>query len=620
MKNTKRFKALVGGFVLGFMLCVFTPLNTMISQKSTSKRIHVPQPVQQEQPVRYKSGIVWVKTSDNVFMKIPQWQIDQMKSLQQKDNPPVDASMITSGDLALVQKALNSASNSNEFEIFCDKLTQGEKTSLINNAFILEMQGLASLLMSYIFPKEIQAQMGASVIHQAGIIAPVIDYLKIDSVKRLLLSHTGIVHHAVFSPDGNRIVSAATGIKNNLILYNVLTGEEKSLFTGTHVVNDVVFSPNGQYIATIVFNSITLLDGSSGQKIKNISYPKYWVNGMVFSLDSNYILVSYFTNLKHFLILHDIKTDKRSEMFKDVNVPNFSEIILSLNGKYIVGGIGNKRNTERVILLDATTGRRIRAFQGLAIGKVSVAISPDSNYIVAGSSEGDEFIVWDVETAEKRAFLKGHDGVLKCVTFSPDGKYIVSGSSGNQNNLIVWDGKTGELLTKVEGFKNVHCVAFSPDGNYLLCGGEEGLKLLKFITPQILYFIATQLNLAQARFLYRLYLAKINNVSVIMDSKDLDYQLYLTLPKDVQQTVKEFFPFELASDIAEKEVQEKMNEYRSSLFHYKTYVFGKGSEKTHDEKMKAVKDVMSSLDKNSASYKACERLLLELEQEAAFDA
>ena len=93
---------------------------------------------------------------------------------------------------------------------------------------------------------------------------------------------------------------------------------------------------------------------------------------------------------------------------------------------------------------------------------------------------------------------------------------------------------------------------------------------------------------------------------MILDPKDLDYQLYLTLPTDVQKVIKVFLPFELASDIIEKQIQEKMNEYRLKFIK---------TDATPDDKIKTLKIVIQDLDKNSVTYKACERLLTEFMQQ-----
>ena len=108
-----------------------------------------------------------------------------------------------------------------------------------------------------------------------------------------------------------------------------------------------------------------------------------------------------------------------------------------------------------------------------------------------------------------------------------------------------------------------------------------------------------------------------NNMPVILDVKDLDYQIFKTLPADVQRVINAFLPFELASDFVEKEIQQKMKELKSSLFYTKGFFFGE-TEKTYQEKVKVIKDEMQKFDKNSVVYKACQRLLIELEKEVAF--
>lgn len=60
-------------------------------------------------------------------------------------------------------------------------------------------------------------------------------------------------------------------------------------------------------------------------------------------------------------------------------------------------------------------------------GVTSVAISPDSRYVAAGSL--DKIVrVWDVQTGHLLERLEGHKDSVYSVAFMPDGKTIVSGS------------------------------------------------------------------------------------------------------------------------------------------------------------------------------------------------
>jgi len=61
----------------------------------------------------------------------------------------------------------------------------------------------------------------------------------------------------------------------------------------------------------------------------------------------------------------------------------------------------------------------------------SVAISPDSRWVISGSSDGTARI-WDMVDATLQCTLVGHENVVSSVDFSPTGNYMACGS---------WDGK-----------------------------------------------------------------------------------------------------------------------------------------------------------------------------------
>jgi len=69
-------------------------------------------------------------------------------------------------------------------------------------------------------------------------------------------------------------------------------------------------------------------------------------------------------------------------------------------------------------------------------GVVSVAISPDGQYVAAGSMDA-VVRIWDVSTGQLVERLRGHWGGIRSVAFTPDGKGLVSGSS--DKTLKFWD-------------------------------------------------------------------------------------------------------------------------------------------------------------------------------------
>ena len=69
-------------------------------------------------------------------------------------------------------------------------------------------------------------------------------------------------------------------------------------------------------------------------------------------------------------------------------------------------------------------------------GITSVAISPNSQYVAAGSFD-TVVRIWDVSTGQLVERLCGHRGSVRSVAFTPDGKGLMSGSL--DKTLKFWD-------------------------------------------------------------------------------------------------------------------------------------------------------------------------------------
>jgi len=65
----------------------------------------------------------------------------------------------------------------------------------------------------------------------------------------------------------------------------------------------------------------------------------------------------------------------------------------------------------------------------------SIAISPDSQWIVSGSE--DNFVrIWDLCSAALQCTLKGHKGRVWSIDFCPTGNYLASGSEDGR--VVLW--------------------------------------------------------------------------------------------------------------------------------------------------------------------------------------
>jgi WD40 repeat protein len=75
--------------------------------------------------------------------------------------------------------------------------------------------------------------------------------------------------------------------------------------------------------------------------------------------------------------------------------------------------------------------------------------------------------IWNTESGQQMAILKGHDGLVLTAAFSPDGRRLITG--GTDKTARIWDVETGQVMTVLTGHTDrVAEVAFSTDGQRVI--------------------------------------------------------------------------------------------------------------------------------------------------------
>ncbi len=189
------------------------------------------------------------------------------------------------------------------------------------------------------------------------------------------LGHYSSIHAISASSNGKYIVS---GGGDEIILWNMHTGQKIKSFHESGIITSVLFSPDNKYIISANQNSYII-------KIRNIETGE----SDIFLSSKGHS--SYITSLAY-----------------------------SLDSKYIISG-----SNDGTIKLWNLRGGLLKTFRGHTRRVNSVSFSPDGNYIISGSADGT-IKLWDVQTGEEIRTLTGYKGRISSVSFSPNGKYIVS--------------------------------------------------------------------------------------------------------------------------------------------------------------------------------------------------
>jgi WD40 repeat protein len=125
---------------------------------------------------------------------------------------------------------------------------------------------------------------------------------------------------------------------------------------------------------------------------------------------------------------------------------------------------------------DSYARREVRRFAGHDDGVLSVAVTPDGQYVVSGS--WDKTVrLWELATGKEVRRFTGHEGSVTSVAVTPDGKCVVSGSW--DKTVRVWELATGKEVRRFTGHQDwVNSVAVTPDGQHVVSGsGDNTLRL-----------------------------------------------------------------------------------------------------------------------------------------------
>jgi WD40 repeat protein len=237
----------------------------------------------------------------------------------------------------------------------------------------------------------------------------------------------------------------------------------------TYVVNSAVFSPDGERVVTASGDhTARLWDAKTGAALATLAGHSGTVWSATFSLDGTRVVTA---SDDHTARLWDAKTGAALATLAGHTGQVFSAAF-SPDGTRVVTASGDM--TAR--LWDSETGAAVATLEGHKLTVLSAAFSPDGKRV--GTASGDKTArLWDTKTGTALSTLVGHTDWVKSATFSPDGTRVVTASWDHTARL--WDAKTGTMLATLAGHTNqVQSAAFSPDGTRIITESRDNTARL----------------------------------------------------------------------------------------------------------------------------------------------
>ena len=248
-----------------------------------------------------------------------------------------------------------------------------------------------------------------------------------------LTGHEAGVKSVAFSSDGTLL---ASGAKDRARLWDVRNRKQVADFKHKAIVESVAFSPDGNTLASVDDRYIRLWDvqrrravGVLGQEPLHEGQIKYVsvIQSVAFSPDGMLLASGGIDNT---LRLWDVQNRQEIFMHELPEWSNIRAVAFSPDGKLLASA-----GTYKEIDLWSVADQELIATLNTP-GRIStLAFSPDGRFLAA--DQGPNIRVWDMKTQTEVAPLEGFVLSVTSIAFSPDSKKLVAGSM--DGTIRIWD-------------------------------------------------------------------------------------------------------------------------------------------------------------------------------------
>ncbi|MEG4245995.1 serine/threonine-protein kinase [Microcoleus sp. MON2_D6] len=150
------------------------------------------------------------------------------------------------------------------------------------------------------------------------------------------------------------------------------------------------------------------------------------------------------------------------------NVGSVNAIALSPDGQTLVSA-----SFGTIRIWNVRTGRLVRTLNSVHSKKSvnTLAVSPNSSILASGGGDNN-VILWDLKTGRRMRTIAAHKAAVNEIAFSRDGQTLASGS--DDKTVRLWNVRTGSRLRTLSGHAGgVNAIALSRDGKTLASGSQD---------------------------------------------------------------------------------------------------------------------------------------------------
>lgn len=290
---------------------------------------------------------------------------------------------------------------------------------------------------------------------------------------------SGSLTAASFSPDGKLLVAGSS--KGEPKVWNTSTWQSEVTLAGhTDRVSHTVFGHHAQFIVTASEDrTARVWEAATGQPVEVLRGHSGAVENAAFSLDDRWVVTSgrcqSTGDCDRTVRLWEV-VPQRVTARLDGHTGPIWRAAFSPDGALVVTASATRQAQGRrsdltARVWDANTGESIAVLRGHAGDVLDAAFSPDGGCVVTASADATAR-VWEAATGRPAAELRGHSGPVQTAAFGPDGRQVVTASA--DKTARVWEAATGKPVAELQGHTaSVRTAAFSPDGRRVVTASTD---------------------------------------------------------------------------------------------------------------------------------------------------
>ena len=279
---------------------------------------------------------------------------------------------------------------------------------------------------------------------------------------RVISDHTGEIYIAL-SPDGQRLLTA--GYDGWVKVWDVEPGSRATepLVSIDHgqPARAAAFGPEGaRIVAASQDGSARVWDAATGRRLLTLAGHSGLVDDVAFTPDGKRLVTA---GEDVTVRIWDLAPGRELLTLVDGTAPAYSPDGLRL---------ATSQSDGTVAIRDSTTGQVLLTLDGhpeIAAGWTE--FSPDGKQMATASWDTTAKL-WDASTGHELFTLPSHTGFVFRASFSPDGARLVTSSA--DGTAKVWDTRTGQELFTLHGHGSwVQGAAYSPDGTRIATASDD---------------------------------------------------------------------------------------------------------------------------------------------------